>query len=68
MKTFFSGKKVPICISVLKKQMFLTIYFAKQHSLTTSSSACLARISYITKDSIQTLCSGKAYILKFTCK
>ena len=46
----------------------LTISFGKQHSPTTSSSVCLARISYMTKDSIQTLCSGKAYLLNFTCK
>ena len=51
-----------------KKQMSLTISFGKQHSPTTSSSVCLARISYMTKDSIQTLCSGKAYLLNFTCK
>ena len=63
MKTVFNGKKVPIYISVLKKQMFFTISFAKQHSLTTSSSVCLARISYIKKDSIKTLCSGEACLL-----
>ena len=73
LKTFYNAKKVPIIpllviINLLqifkKKLMFLTLFFAKQCSPIPSSSVLPAKISYMTKDCIKTLCFCKSDVIK----
>ena len=47
-----------------KKLMFLNLFFAKQCSPIPSSSVLPAKISYMTKDRIKTVCFGKSDVIK----
>ena len=44
--------------------MFLNLFFAKQCSPIPSSSVLPAKISYMTKDRIKTVCFGKSDVIK----
>ena len=74
LKTFYNGKKVPIIPPLFINNKFVTdfqekanvfySFFAKQCLPIPSSSVLPAKILFITKDLIQTLCFGKGDVIK----
>ena len=74
LKTFYNGKKVPIIPPLFINNKFVTDFqekanvfnsvFAKQCSPIPSSSVLPAKISYMTKDCIKTLCFCKSDVIK----
>ena len=74
LKTFYNGKKVPIIPPLFINNKFVTdfqenanvfnSFFANQCSPIPSSSALPAKISYMTKDRIKTLCFCKSDVIK----
>ena len=74
LKTFYNGKKVPIIPPLFINNKLVTdfqektnvfkSFFAKQYSPIPSSSALPAKISYMTKDRIKTLCFCKSDVIK----
>ena len=73
-KTFYNGKKVPITPPLFINNKFVAdfqekanifnSFFAKQCLPIPSSSVLPAKISYMTKDRIKTICFGKSDVVK----
>ena len=74
LKTFYNDKKVPMIRPLFinnkfgtdfeEKANFFKSFFEKQCSPIPSSSALPAKISYMTKDRIKTICFGKSDVTK----